>query len=153
MGARRSFRFEGGPPLLCVVLDAAAFGDDASARARALFRAGADWLQLRDRGVSDAQLLAVARALVEARDTVEGEVGARADRLRVVVNKRADVARAGGADGAHTAPQIAVGMNTNKCTPYRAQGLRKSHNIHVRTAACLNPVADRPLRDIDQSMT
>ena len=161
MGARRSFRFEGGPPLLCVVIDAAAFGDDASARARALFRAGADWLQLRDRWVSDAQLLAVARALVEARATVEAEVGARADRLRVVVNKRADVARAGGADGAHLGfdaldvpkarallgPGAVLGRSLHSVDEVRAASALDERPDYVHLAPIWNPnskPAERP---------
>ncbi|MEM9174508.1 MAG: thiamine phosphate synthase [Myxococcota bacterium] len=89
------------PPLLCAVLDAAAFGPDVAAHARALFVAGADWIQLRDRTTADARLLEVARGLVAARNAARAELGERGERLRIVVNRRGDVARAAGADGVH----------------------------------------------------
>lgn len=81
------------------MLDVAALGDDPAKRAGALFAAGADWIQLRDRTPPDASLLRVARALIDARSAARAEVGARADRLRVIVNKRVDLALAAGADG------------------------------------------------------
>jgi len=82
-------------PILCAVLDGDALGDAPRARAEALFAAGVDWIQLRDRARSAAELLALARALVAARDA-----GGRGIR-RVIVNKRADLALAAGADGFH----------------------------------------------------
>jgi thiamine-phosphate pyrophosphorylase len=76
------------------VLDVAALdrcGDDGL---RAVCAVGVDWLQLRDRSQSGADLLAAAdRAVAAAR--------ASGRRVRVVVNRRADVARAAGADGVH----------------------------------------------------
>ncbi len=86
--------------LLCVVLDTKAFGDAPLARARAIFDAGADWIQLRDREVESARLFEVARALVEARRAAMAQ-GDPARALRVVVNRRVDLARAAGADGVH----------------------------------------------------
>ena len=56
--------------------------------------AGVDWLQVRDRSVEGAALLdAVERAVAAARRSVRP--------VRVVVNRRADVARIAGADGVH----------------------------------------------------
>jgi len=76
------------------VLDVAALdrcGDDGL---RAVCAAGVDWLQLRDRSQSGADLITAAdRAVAAAR--------ASGRRVRVVVNRRADVARAAGADGVH----------------------------------------------------
>src|SRR5258705_74708 len=61
---------------------------------RAVLESGVDWLQLRDRSQSGAALLAAAdRAVAAAR--------ASDRRVRVIVNRRADVARAAGADGVH----------------------------------------------------
>lgn len=86
--------------MLCVVLDGAAFGDDPEAKAGALFEAGADWIQLRDRQLEGGALLALARALVAARDAIRAtRAAAGAPTLRVIVNRRGDVARAVGADG------------------------------------------------------
>ena len=82
-------------PILCAVLDGAALGPDPRGFAAALFAAGVDWIQLRDRSREANALLALARALVAAR-------GPRVDGgPRVIVNKRADVALAAGADGVH----------------------------------------------------
>jgi thiamine-phosphate pyrophosphorylase len=76
------------------VLDAAALARCGDAGLRAVCQAGVDWLQLRDRSLGgDALLAAADRALTAAR--------ARDRAVRVIVNRRADVARAAGADGVH----------------------------------------------------
>jgi len=84
-------------PILCVVLDVAGLGRDPSSRARSLFAAGADWVQLRDRQVDDQPLFETARALVQVRD----ERDHPSPDPKVVINRRADVALAAGADGVH----------------------------------------------------
>ena len=84
-------------PLLCAVVDVAALAaasSDLDAGARALFAAGADWVQLRDREANTLRLLEAARALVAARE-------AAGTARRVIVNRRIDVAAAAGADGVH----------------------------------------------------
>ena len=76
------------------MLDAAAlarFGERERARR---LRAGVDWLQVRDRSLDGAALLAATdRALAAARGATR--------RVRVLVNRRVDVALAAGADGVH----------------------------------------------------
>lgn len=84
--------------ILCAVLDGDALGGDPRGFAAALFEAGVDWIQLRDRKCEAAELLELARALVSARNTADT---ARGLAPRVLVNKRADVALAAGADGVH----------------------------------------------------
>jgi len=76
------------------VLDGAALARCGDSALRAVCDAGVDWLQLRDRSQSGAALLAAA-------DRVVGAARASSRRVRVVVNRRADVARAAGADGVH----------------------------------------------------
>jgi len=76
------------------VLDVAALERCGDAGLRAVCEAGVDWLQLRDRSQSGADLLAAADRAVAA-------AHASGRRVRVVVNRRADVARAAGADGVH----------------------------------------------------
>jgi thiamine-phosphate pyrophosphorylase len=86
-------------PLLCAVLDVASFGGDPFTRATEVFDAGADWIQLRERTAPDLVLFETARLLVEARYAANKRDATRP--RRVIVNKRADIARAAHADGVH----------------------------------------------------
>ena len=85
--------------MLCAVLDVASFGGDPFTRATEVFDAGADWIQLRERTAPDLVLFETARLLVEARDAANKRDASRP--RRVIVNKRADIARAAHADGVH----------------------------------------------------
>ena len=87
-------------PILCAVLDSAALVRSprtAREAAASLFAAGVDWIQLRDRSLPTRELFALACDLVAARDAARGTRPG----LRVIVNKRSDVALAAGADGVH----------------------------------------------------
>ena len=75
-------------PILCAVLDAAALGTNPTDAALALFRAGVDWIQLRDRSLGANALLRLVGALVEARDLAGRSA---ADPYRVIVNRRIDI--------------------------------------------------------------
>lgn len=88
-----------GRPLLCAVLDVAALGDAPGVRAEALFRAGVDWIQLRDRAVPAETLARTADALLAARNSNINSNPNKAG--RILINKRVDVALATGADGVH----------------------------------------------------
>ncbi len=85
-------------PILCAVLDAAALGPNPADAALALFEAGVDWIQLRDRSLEAGALLRLVRALVGARDRA---TGATKKSYAVLVNRRIDVALSAGADGVH----------------------------------------------------
>ena len=85
--------------MLCAVLDVASFGGDPFTRATEVFDAGADWIQLRERTAPDLVLFETARLLVEARDAANKRDASRP--RRIIVNKRADIARAAHADGVH----------------------------------------------------
>lgn len=85
-------------PVLCAVLDIPAFRDAPERVARALYEAGVDWIQIRDRSAAGEELAATAAGVVAARDALRGTTELAP---RVVVNKRADVAWATGADGVH----------------------------------------------------
>lgn len=87
-------------PILCAVLDAATLGANPFTHAVALFEAGVDWIQLRERSVPDRILWQIGCALVAARDEVDQGDEPNPAR-RVIVNKRLDLARAIGADGVH----------------------------------------------------
>jgi len=102
MARRASSRSQPRPrPILCAVLDVAAFGPRPEARALDLFRAGVDWIQLRDREVPAASLYQTSRALVRAREGSLRESDRDPLRVdpRVILNRRVDVALATGADG------------------------------------------------------
>jgi thiamine-phosphate pyrophosphorylase len=90
-------------PILCAVLDGEALSRDPREFAARLFDAGVDWIPLRDRSLEAGALLTLAKALVAARDASAGAhgTGPASPRPRVIVNKRADVALAAGADGVH----------------------------------------------------
>lgn len=61
-------------------------------------RAGVDWVQVRDRGLEGAALLEHADAVAGAARRAAAETGRK---VRILVNRRADVALAAGADGVH----------------------------------------------------
>jgi thiamine-phosphate pyrophosphorylase len=76
------------------VLDAEAIARFGEAGLRDVCDAGVDWLQLRDRTLDGAALLTAAdRAVAAARSASRP--------VRVLVNRRADVAHVAGADGVH----------------------------------------------------
>lgn len=83
-------------PILAAVLDAAALGPDPRDAALALFRAGVDWIQLRDRSLEATPLLRLVETIVEARDLANGETK---NSYKIVVNRRVDIALSTGADG------------------------------------------------------
>jgi thiamine-phosphate pyrophosphorylase len=61
-------------------------------------RAGVDWVQVRERALEGVALLEHARAVAQAARAAARERGGS---VRVIVNRRADVALACGADGIH----------------------------------------------------
>jgi thiamine-phosphate pyrophosphorylase len=95
-------------PILCAVLDATALGSAPRAFSTQLFETGVDWIQLRDRSLESEALYEVALELVAGRDaaraTIPGDETHAEDRRdppRVLLNRRADIALACGADGVH----------------------------------------------------
>ncbi len=78
--------------MLCLVLDVAAASD--TGRLEALFAAGVDWMQLRDRHAEARDLLDATDRALAAQETAHAGT-------RVLVNRRCDVALAAGAHGAH----------------------------------------------------
>ncbi|MFG0285140.1 MAG: thiamine phosphate synthase [Phycisphaerales bacterium JB039] len=85
----------GRPWRLCVLLTEAACVCPWEVVAEAAISAGADCVQLREKGMSDRELLARARRLVEVARA--GPAGPAA----VIINDRPDIALLAGADGAH----------------------------------------------------
>lgn len=83
-------------PVLCLVTDRAAVRGDLADCVYAAVKAGVDWVQVRERDLDDAELLAHAKALAEAARS--GAVD-RGGRVRILINRRTDIALAIGADG------------------------------------------------------
>lgn len=101
--ARRASSRSRPRPILCAVLDVAALGPSPEARALSLFRAGVDWIQLRDRGVPAAALFQTSLALARAREGSLQETDRDPERVapRVILNRRVDIALTAGGDGVH----------------------------------------------------
>jgi thiamine-phosphate pyrophosphorylase len=78
--------------ILCLVTDPKAGRGPLPKRVAAAIRGGVDWVQVRDRSLGGAELLALL-------DELRREAGPSP--VRWLVNRRVDVALAGGADGAH----------------------------------------------------
>ena len=76
--------------------DRAAARGDLAAIAAAAVRGGVDWVQIRDRELSGARLLALAEEIAAAARAAAPDAD-----LRILVNRRADVALAVAADGVH----------------------------------------------------
>jgi len=80
------------------VIDRGAAVRALPAAVEAAVRAGVDWVQVRERELDGAALLAFAEDVAEAARRGAREVGRE---VRILVNRRADVALAIGADGVH----------------------------------------------------
>lgn len=80
------------------MLDATAAGPDPAAVVESVVAAGVDWVQVRDRSLEGAALLALCDAVREGARRGAARRGAEA---KLVVNRRADVALAAEADGVH----------------------------------------------------
>ena len=89
------------------MIDRGATPEATPARVAAAVRGGVDWVQVRERALEGAALLGLVDAVAAA---ARGAAGRRA--VRVLVNRRLDVALAAGADGIHLggdamAPELA----------------------------------------------
>jgi len=82
--------------ILCLVVDRTAARGDLLRCVEAAVGAGVDWVQVRDRELGGADLLAHAEAI---RGVAHSAAARRGGRVRIFVNRRLDVALALGADG------------------------------------------------------
>jgi thiamine-phosphate diphosphorylase len=80
------------------VLDRSAAKGDLLQGVAAAVAGGVDWLQVRERGLDGAELLAFAEAAAGAARDAAARAG---HALQVIVNRRSDVALAIGAEGVH----------------------------------------------------
>ncbi len=116
------------------------------ARVAAAVRGGVDWIQIRERTLDGAALLALVDAVASA---ARAEAGSRP--LRILVNRRLDVALAAGADGVHlgfdaVAPAVArrllpppalVGLSTHAV----AEALAARNVDYVQLAPIFPPLS------------
>ena len=119
---------------LCVLVDG---GEDEwrfAALVESLFAAGVHMIQLRDKTLSAPLLVARARAALEIARQRALEQG---ERPLVVVNDRADVAAAVGADGVHTgADDLPMPLVRRVIGPHALSG-RTAHSLAEAEAAVL----------------
>jgi thiamine-phosphate pyrophosphorylase len=87
-------RWKARRPILCLVVDRAASPRPLSETVAAACAGGVDWLQLRDRELEGADWLRWGEELADA-------ARRHAPEVRILVNRRVDVALAMGADGVH----------------------------------------------------
>jgi thiamine-phosphate pyrophosphorylase len=85
-------------PILCLVVDPRAAKRELASAVAAAVAGGVDWVQVRDRELEALELLALAESLARA---AREAARRRGSLVRVLVNRRADVALAAGADGVH----------------------------------------------------
>ena len=93
---------------LYYITDGSAFPGDETARRRRLLdkiaeaaRASVDYIQLRERDLSSAQLEELVLAAVQTIGEIQGNSRAPKPRTRLLINSRTDIALSAGADGVH----------------------------------------------------
>ena len=128
-------------PTLCAVLDATALGTVPRDTALALFRAGVDWIQLRDRSLEADALLRLTGLLIEARDLAR--TGERIP--NVIVNRRIDVALSAGADGVHLGFDALAPATAASLLPENALIGVSLHSLEEVDRLAESAPADRPV--------
>jgi thiamine-phosphate diphosphorylase len=83
-------------PILCLVVDRSALRGDLAKWVAAAVAAGVDWVQIRERDLEGAALLAHAEEIDRAARQAAAQRGGR---VEIFVNRRIDIALAIGADG------------------------------------------------------
>jgi thiamine-phosphate pyrophosphorylase len=134
------------------VIDRGAAPDEVPARVAAAVRGGVDWIQVRERGLEGAALLDLVDAVARAAREAAGQ-----QEVRVLVNRRLDVALAAGADGIHLGhdavdpaaarrllpPGALVGISTHAVS--EALAAREVDNLQLAPIfAPLSKPAERP---------
>lgn len=116
-------------PVLCLVVDRAVSRWPLVDAVRVAAESGVDWLQLRERGLEGAAWLDWAATLAETARAANPAV-------RIIVNRRLDVALAIGADGAHLGFDAASPADASKLLGADALvGVSAHDTAEVRAAA------------------
>ncbi len=143
-----------GAPILCFVVDGRERVEPAPSVVEAAVRGGVDWVQIRDRSLEAASLLRLSREILAA-----ARRGAPARPVRVIVNRRLDVALSIGADGVHlgfdaVSPdavrsllgrELPVGISTHRAQEVGEALRTGAHYVHL--APIFEPLskdAERP---------
>lgn len=159
-------QFSSPRPILSAVLDAAALGENPGEAALALFQAGVDWIQLRDRSLEADAHLRLARALVAARDLARTTAN---NPCLVIVNRRIDIVLSAEADGVHLgfdaldpaaaasllpdSALIGVSLHSVREVEMLAEKSQNSPQLYTHLAPIWNPVSkpvSRPALGPDQ---
>jgi len=139
------------------VIDRGAAAGALPAAVEAAVRAGVDWVQVRERALGGARLLAFAGEIAAAARRGAENAGRT---VRIVVNRRADVALAIGADGVHLgydAMDVAaarrvlgedalVGLSTHSPEEVRAAAGAMDVPSYVHLAPVFAPLSKRAER-------
>ncbi|MEO1913897.1 MAG: thiamine phosphate synthase [Myxococcales bacterium] len=96
MTTKRTSPFDLDRPVLCLVIDRSCSVRPVLEAIEAAVAAGVDWLQIRERGCESGELLSFAQDVHAA-----AERGANGRNVRVLVNRRVDIALATQAAGVH----------------------------------------------------
>lgn len=96
---------------------------DFRARIRRLIRWGIDFIQIREKDLSDRDLFLLARDVVSS---------ARSSSCRILVNGRADVALAAGAHGVHLPSS---GLRADDLRPWLPEGFLVGVSVHSESEA------------------
>ena len=115
-----------GRPLVCVVTDGAGAADAVVSLAASASAAGVDLFQIRERHMTDADLLALARRAVSR---------VQSSTTSVLINERLDLAQAAGAAGVHLRGDSAPGIRVRASAPSDFLIGRSVHSAEEAAAA------------------
>jgi thiamine-phosphate diphosphorylase len=113
-------------PVVCLVTDRAAIGRPLPQLIEAAAAAGVDWIQIRERGLDDRELLQLTRDAIER---------VRPTPARVIVNDRADVALAAQASGVHLPGDAFPASELRRIVPAAFMIGRSVHDEEAAAAA------------------
>ncbi len=120
-------------PILCLVVDRGATRGDLAHCVAAAVGAGVDWVQIRERELEGAALLAHAQEIDAAARQAAAQRGGR---VKIFVNRRIDIALALGADGVQLGFDAVDPPTARRLLPADAKiGISTHHPDEIRSAA------------------
>ena len=120
-------------PILCLVVDRGAVSGDLKSCVAAAVGAGVDWVQIRERSLEGAELLAHAEEINRAARQAAAQRGAD---VKVIVNRRVDIALELGANGVQLGfGAVDPGTARRLLGDEALIGISAHHPDEIRTAA------------------